>query len=368
MPKSEGRVIKMENNKDNSGFPDISGIFDIDENEIPSHSFEKFENTSSSADYGRTTERTGRTSERTGATTENSRTGRNAHPEDNIPHEKTDEERVEAARQRRRRNNAARVRVIRRRRLLAACIGVVLLVIGIFVIRGLVISSKKPVVELYETTIGDVAKKYEFPGAIITTSVSGSPIDTYAVVPENTYDVDGIKTGLRAIITDSDGNNYNATVNLIADEAGNSTLTAEIKKVLPTVTISSTSNVLVYVKPEGTVNLANDSAVTVTIITQEVIDTVFVPDSCINTDEGGKYVWEYSGFTKSIKKCYVTTSLSVDGNTAITGGLKKNKKIVLSVVSFDPEYPVSDGSKVKINKTEETKAIEETTEESTTNG
>jgi hypothetical protein len=366
----------MENKKNGSDLPDISGIFDIDENDVPSSSFEKFETSSyTSSDSGRTTERTGRTTERTsgttertGRTTENTRTSRTHRPEDKIPHEKTDEELVEAARERRRRANAKKIRVLRRRRLLAACIGLVIIIIAVFAIRAAVISSKKPVVLLYETTIGDVAEEYDFPGAIITTSVSGSPIDTYAIVPENTYDVDGIKTGQRAVITDADGSTYNATVNLIADEAGDSTLTAEIKKVLPTVTISSTSNVLVYVKPEGTVNLANDSAVTVTIVTEEVTDTVFVPDGCINTDEDGKYVWEYSGLTKSIKKCYVTTSLSVDGNTAIIGGLKKNKKIVLSVVSSNPEYPVSDGSKVKISDTEETTVKEETTEESTTNG
>ncbi len=312
----------MDENKRGSNLPDISNIFNVSENDIPNKLLDKPQ-----------ASKNGRAQNKNGVI---------------FPDGMTKEEQLEKQRTVRRRGNAAKMRRLRKRRLIIAAAVFVILAAIVFTVKTAVTVSKRPVTELYTVTVGSVRNTYDSSAVIVTAAPDGNPITTYAVVPENSYDLNGIAIGQSAILTSDSGKSYEAHVVNITEESADTALTETVKAALPDKTFSSASNIFIYVKPDAPMNEANGGVLTVSIITAEENNVTFVPDECIYNDKNGAFVWTVGRFTKTLKKKYVTVSISANGFTAVVGGLKKNERTVYKTITDTAERPLADGRKVKV--------------------
>lgn len=316
----------MDENKNGSFLPDISGVFDVNDSDIPDRLLDKpkQKNTARQEEHGVIfTDRT------------------------------TKEEQLKQQRTVRRRGNAKKLRRLRKRRLTAAAAVIILLAAAVFAVKTAVAVSKRPVVGIYTVTVGSVRSTYSSSAAVVTAAADSSPITTYALIPENSYDLNGIKTGQSAAVTNADGKTYEAHVTAITEENADTALTETVKTALPDKTLSASSNIFIYVKPDAPMNESDGTVLSVTIITAEVNDVTFVPDECIFGDKNGSFVWTVSRFGKVLTKKYVTVSLSANGYTSVVGGLKKNERVVCKTVTDTAERPLSDGLKVRIASSED---------------
>ena len=316
----------MDENKSGSGLPDISGVFNVNDSDIPNRLLEKPE-----------ARKTVRPQEERGVI---------------FTDRTTKEEQLKKQRTIRRRGNAAKKRRLRKRRLIIAAATVFAVIAIVFASKTAIENSKRPTVELYTVTVGAVRSTYESRAAVVTAAAGKNPIATYAVIPENSYDLNGIKTGQTATITNSDGKVYEAHVTDITEESADTALTESVRSALTDKTLSASSNILIYVKPDAPMNEADGTVLSVCIITAEVNDVTFVPNECIFNDNNGVYVWTVSRFGKTLTKKYVSVSLSANGYTAVIGGLKKNEKTVYKTVTDTAERPLTEGQKVKIASSE----------------
>lgn len=312
----------MDDNKNNSSLPDLSGIFNVNDSDIPSKLLEKPENL-----------------RRSSPQTDSSGVIFTDKP--------TKEQQLKQQQTVRRRGNAAKKRRLRRRRTIIAAAAVIAVFALIFAVKTAIANSKRPEVELYTVTVGDVRRTYDSVAAVITASTGGGPISTYAIIPENSYDLNNIKTGQSAIITGTGDKKYEAHVTGIAEEDADTALTETVKTVLTEKTFSAASNIFIYVKPDAPMNEADGTVLTVSITTAEELNVPFVPSECISTDKNGDYVWAVGKLSKKLTKKYVTKALTANGMTAIIGGLKKNEKVVLKAVTDTAERPLADGVKIK---------------------
>lgn len=312
---------KMDDRKSGAELPDISGIFNVNDSDIPSKLLKKPDRQPNSP-----------AREQRGVIFSE-------------PQEKEDI--LEKQRAVRRRGNAARKRRLKKRRRIIALISAAAVIAAVFAIKTAIERSKRPAAELYTVTEGAVRSTYVSDAAVITASANGNPISTYAVIPENSYDLNGIKNGQTATITNADGKVYEAHVTSIAEENADTSLTETVKAALTNKTFSAASNIFVYVKADAPMNEADGTVLSVCITTAEVTDVTYVPNECICNDNNGTYVWTVSRFGKVLTKKYVSTSLSANGFTAVTGGLKKNEKTVYKTVTDIAERPLVDGQKVR---------------------
>lgn len=312
----------MDEKKSGSGLPDISGVFNVNDSDIPDRLLDKPE-----------ARKTDRPQDRRGII---------------FTEQTTKEELLKKQRTVRRRGNAAKKRRLRKRRMITAAAVIAAAVIAVFAVKTAVENSKRPTVELYTVTVGAVRSTYESQAAVVTAATGKNPIATYAVIPENSYDLNGIKTGQTAMITNSDGKVYEAHVTDIAEESADTALTDSVGSALTDKTLSAASNIFIYVKPDAPMNEADGTVLSVCIITAEVNDVTFVPNECIYRDSNGAFVWTVSSFGKTLAKKYVTVSLSANGCTAVIGGLKKNEKTVYKTVTDTAERPLTEGQKVKV--------------------
>ena len=328
----------MDDDKNKNSLPDISGIFDVDDSRIPEHLINRPDLTSKrERDSGE------------GVLLEN--------------RQPTKAEQLKKQQRVRRRGNAAKKRRLHRKRINTALIVLAAVIVLALGIKAAVANSKKPTVEIYTVTVGAVQQLYDSPGSVVTAAAAGSPILTYAVIPENSYDLMNIAVGNKAMIKSSAGVQFEAKVAAIENESADTELTSELKEALPEKEFSASANILIYVKPDAPMNAADGEKVSVSIITDECTDTPFVPDECIITDKDGSYVWAVNRFTKVLSKKYITTALSAGGNTAVLGGLKKNERVVSKTVSDPAQFPLTEGKKVKITTAADSE--KQTTEEQT---
>ena len=308
----------MDDNKSNSPLPDISGVFNVSDSDIPDRLLEKPDSRRQKTD---------------GVILGTDREDK--------------EKQLERQRTVRRRGNAKKKKMLRRRRITAAVICFIVLVITVLSVKAAVANSKRPEVELYTVTVGDVRKTYDSASAVMTAAIDGSPISTYAIIPENSYDLYDIKTGQRAVITNKNGVSYDAHVTHITEENAGTPVSESVKTALPDKTFSAASNIFIYVKPDAPMNEADGTVLSVCIITAEELNVTFVPEKSIFHDKSGDFVWTAGRISKKLTKKYVTVSLTANGNTSIIGGLKKNERVVSDIISDTAVRPLENGVKIK---------------------
>lgn len=300
----------------NNNLPDLSGLFKIDENEIPDEIIQKEP-----------------VKQQSGESILLSKEAVDTLPK---PQRKV----IRKDRKQYKRKQAI---LLARKRIAVIAAAVIALVLTISLISFFADRAKRP-----EITFEKVRKETVVSYAKNTgvTYSNGNSIE--AVFIDNDYDVNFITTGQTVQMTTPDGLTVNGMVKEIKEEPAGSELITKYYNIL-TGTIPATSVYAVYILPDSTESFTQAGlAVDIQVITGTSEDTLTVPSSAIRTENGQTFVWIYSSFSKEISRQNVTVGISYDGRTEVTSGLRRSQKIVSSSSSLAEE--LSEGIKVRAKK------------------
>lgn len=306
----------MSENK-NELYPDISGLFDIDDKDIPAEIIEKAP-----------------VSEEIKKPILNSDEALKTLPKASRKAIAKDKK------QRKRKNqmNKARKKII-------TAASVVLAVIIAFGFIGYLISEhNKPSVTCEKPVKESISIHTDAIG-VTYTDTAGMNI----VFIDNEYDTHKIEAGQKAELVTAELKTT-GTVFAIKEELPESDLITNHYSVLASGSLSAdtppeTAVYAVYIRPDNAEEFtAAGKPVSVKVHTLVSEDTLTVPSSAVITDETGTYVWVYSVWTKSVSGQPVTTGIVSDGKTEITSGLKKSSRVVISGEINE----LADGVKVKV--------------------
>lgn len=300
----------------NNNLPDLSGLFKIDENEIPDEIIQKEP-----------------VKQQSGESILLSKEAVDTLPK---PQRKV-------IRKDRKQYKRKQTILLARKRIAVIAAAVIALVLTISLISFFADRAKRP-----EITFEKVRKETVVSYAKNTgvTYSNGNSIE--AVFIDNDYDVNFITTGQTVQMTTPDGLTVNGMVKEIKEEPAGSELITKYYNIL-TGTIPATSVYAVYILPDSTESFTQAGlAVDIQVITGTSEDTLTVPSSAIRTENGQTFVWIYSSFSKEISRQNVTVGISYDGRTEVTSGLRRSQKIVSSSSCLAEE--LSEGIKVRAKK------------------
>lgn len=303
------------NDKNNSNLPDLSGLFQIDEKDIPDEIIQK--------------EPVKKTMGESILLTKEAVNTLPKPQRKAINKEKKQKKRTQQI-------NTAKKRII------AIGAAVISLIFIISLISFLADRSKRP-----EVTFAKVQKETIVAYANNTgvTYSNGSSIE--AVFIDNDYDVNFISSGQTVQMTTEDGLTVNGMVKEIREEPVGSDIITKYYNIL-TGTMPSTSVYAVYVLPDSTESFTQAGVpVDIHVITGTSEKTLTVPSTAIRTDNGLPFVWIYSSFTKEISRQNVTVGISYDGRTEILSGVKRSQKVISS---SDITQELTQGIKVRATK------------------
>lgn len=293
-------------------YPDISGIFDIDKDNLPDKLIPK--------------EKT-QTELRTRFLTAEE------------PQEKTKAQIKEEAKQQK-----AQTRKKKREKFRKKTVAVISVLLVIFIafeaISFFVADSKKPVVTAQKPIEETICRYYEAKGITVTAGNSKQ-----IMVIDNDYDVHYIEKGQTVELTAEEINTLNGTVTDIKELSPDNEYIESFAESL-TGTLPSTPVYAIFISPENTDAVKKDGIIfSSKIITKKSEDTLTISSGAIQYSGNQPFVWIYSPIKKTLTKQDVKTGLSSDGKTEILAGVKKNDRIVISCsVDYAALY---EGIKVK---------------------
>lgn len=285
---------------DNNEYPDISGIFEIDENALPKELIEK----------------------------EAEKKKRGSKPiliseEKEKQFEKEREKQKREAQKRQRKKDEKRKKI--KRICTTALVFAAVIFVAVLSIKNFINTKKAPVVNLGTVETGEISVSYAA-NALMLLSDTGS---LYAAFVDNDFDLHSLENGQTAIITSADERTFIGQIQAIRSEEPGSDITARIQAMLPNGIYSSASNYVIYVAPSKSITGINENdTVTVEAIINYASDAMMIPVAALFSDDGGDFVWQYSSFSHKIKKVYVTTGIRNELNVQITDGLRQNASVV----------------------------------------
>lgn len=333
-------------------YPDLSGIFNIDEKDIPKVPIKKTENDQSYISQTRKKERQQRPERRPAQ--KRSSSDANSSVQRRSPQRNSSrqpEERVLTAErperhlspeERERRRKLKREKELKKAktRLILILSAILIVIAGVFAIKGAIANSKKPVVTLEKTVSEPMERSYSSEAAVLK-----NPFGTYAVLIDNDYDVHYLEKKQQAEVILNEDTVFHGVVDKIQEEDQEGTffekIAAALLKEHP-----ETSVYTVYISlsdPDGI--LKDGDKVNVKIITKSIDKAITVPTEAIRNDNGQSYVWLYHSIKKVISRQDISTGITADGKTEITAGLSKGD-IVVKTFSCE-EAELHNGMKVK---------------------
>ncbi len=304
---------------DKNEYPDISGIFDIDENSLPKELMEK----------------------------EKRKRDRRQKPilisEDSEKRmAKEREKELKAAHKKQRKKEKAKKKV---RQITAAVLAGVLIVFAAAAsIKGFFNAKNAPEVALGYVQSGEISVSH-MSHALMLLSDTGS---LYAAFVDNDFDLHSLENGRAAIITSADERTFVGQISSIHSEEIGSEITSRIQTMIPNGIYSSASNYVVCVTPAQSITGINENdTVTVETVIAYAADALIIPSAALFSDENGDFVWQYSSFTHKVKKVYVTAGINNGVNAQIKDGLRENAAIAYS--TNGEALTLSDNQRVKIS-------------------
>lgn len=309
----------MKDNSKNNNYPDISGLFQIDDKDIPDEIIKK--------DPDRKTVR---------EPILVSQQAVNTLPKPArkvITKEKKQKKRDEAV-------------ALAKKRIMIIGAVLITVILAVSLISYFSDRAKRPEA-VYEKVQKETVVAYAK-----NTGVTYSNGDSFeAVFIDNDYDVNFISPGQTVQMTTDDGLTVAGIVKEIKEEPVGSDIITKYHNIL-TGTMPATSVYAVYITPDSTESFTQAGMpLEIRVITGKSEDTLTVPSSAIQSDNGQSYVWIYSSFSKTITRKNVTVGLSYDGRTEITSEIKRSAKVIASF-SCSPEE-LADGIKVRAKKDKE---------------
>lgn len=303
-------------------YPDISGIFDIDESSLPKELIEK--------------------------EAENNRKSRNRQSilisqDKEKQFEKETEKKKKAELKRLRKKDEQRKKIKRTGTLVLT--GVLVVLVAVFSLKGFISAKRAPVVNLCTAETGEISVSY-MAKALMLLSDTGS---LYAAFVDNDFDLHSIVTGQSAIITSADERSFTGQIQAIRSQEPGSEITARIQAMLPNGIYSSASNYVIYVSPSQSITGINENdTVSVEVISDYATNALLIPAEALFSDDNGDFVWQYSSFSHKVKKVYVSTGIKNGSYTQVTEGLKKNASVVYPADSEN--ITLSDRQLVKVTQ------------------
>ena len=296
---------------DNRSYPDISGVFNIDDSKIPTKIIEKPQE------------------KKTAAPTESILL--------------RSETRAQTAQEEKRRKTevkvkkkAAKRKVFRQRMVLAGAVLVVLLAL-VLLIRGAVLEKRKPVVALTPVTRADVTAHYDTEGSVLSQQTDALNRVLYAVFVENDYDVYGLQKGQRATVTMGEDVTVTGVVEDIRKEESGSDIISRLIAVFSGAGFSTASNYTVFISLDESSLLEENATVRISVTTGIAENVLTVPAAAVFKEDGQHYVWVYKSFGKKLKRQDVSIGLEADGVVEIKKGLSEEDTVVKDVVSENKE-------------------------------
>lgn len=316
----------MSDKKIDDIYPDLSGIFDIDDSDVPKTPIKRPDEKRNSF----LTDRSKHTDNR-----KKSGSDQRILTAD-LPDRKLSREEL-AERRRKKREQEIRIAKTRLIILLSAILIVIIAAIGI---KTAVANSKMPVADIARASVEKMDRTYEARAAILK-----NPLGTNAVLIDNDYDVHHLEKNQYAEVRKTEGPLFKGTVEKIQEEDRESDYFKKIAALLlkeqPETSVYS-----VYITIDDPDDkLSDGDTVDVKILTKTVDKALSVPSSAVYTNSNQPYVWKYHSVKKVILKQEVTTGITADGKTEITAGLEKGD-LVISEISCS-EDDLYNGMKIK---------------------
>lgn len=313
----------MTNNTDNNKLPDLTGIFDIDEKDIPKKIIKR----------------------------DNDISSKKVEPiltSDEAMKTLPVKERKALKDDRKMRKRHAFNKSMRKK---AALLGVIAVAV-IIVLMSTANNDKKnaPKVELTSPTITTLSEYFTSESVTVIDTVQGKTV----VFFDNEYSVHNIKTGQKAVATTLDGKTVECTVKTITAEEPDSSV---IKNYYEKLTGKKAATVIytVYALPNTQDAFENNIDIkSFTVTTNTVQNALTVPKDAVlvKEDESGSefyrkyYVFVYSKKDSSISELQISVGIINDEVYEVTAALPPDAQIVVS--SSNGLSELSDGMKVRV--------------------
>ena len=291
--------------------PDISGVFDIDENKIPKTIIDK-------------------PIQPPAAKQTQSILLPGEKPAETKKREKQERAQVKA------KKKEAQRKVLRSRLIMAglALLAVLLLALGI---RAAILEHNKPTVAVTEVARETLTSHYDTQGSVMAQAQDEYTTVYYAVFVENDYDVYGLQKGQRALVQLNEEVTVSGVVSDIRKEESDSTVISWLISVFSGASYSTASNYTVFIALDESSYIEKDAPVQITVTTGVAEDVLSVPAGAINKEDAQHYVWVYKSLGKKLKRQDVSVGLETDGKVEIRSGLSEGDFVVTDVLGDNTE-------------------------------
>ena len=352
--------------KDDAGgrYPDLSGVFQIDDNEIPTNIIlQKQPETPESAAARAAEPILLRKPGEARRQTENSRRKPAPRPEASYARSREpvllrqpddaqarrdqklaleERQRMREERRRKQRRNA----LIRRVAVFGGA-AVILIVL-------LTVAFHKPVPQILTENVREAAVEASFTvqAALIQDPLGTGEEYLYAVAALTPEEAASVQENSKVKLVYDDAKTVTGVVSAIRTEPADSSLLETLGTLLPAFTVQEDGVTLAVMLPDDPAAVLGGDVVSAQVVTAESRQTLTVPRRALRTDGTDVYVWVYGakGAGKKLTRRTVTVGLLSDDAAEITNGLEKGETVVIGCTL--PPTDVKDGMKVKIVKTE----------------
>lgn len=302
----------MSDKKNNNEYPDISGLFDIDTEDLPEQLIPKDPASPAIKTRFLTAE----------------------EPSSLSKAEKKAAEKEKKAEIKKKKRSRLRKRIV-------ITISVLLVFFIAFeTISFFVADAKKPVITAQKPVEETISRYYSAKGVTVTEQNR-----LQIVFIDNDYDVHYIEKGQTVEIKSADSTVISGKVTDIKEQSPDTEYIRTYFSIL-TGTLPSTPVYAVFITPDSADTLEKDGIpLDIKVITKTSEKALTVASSAIQMTGNQHFVWIYSPFTKTLTKQDVRVGISSDGKTEIIAGIEKNDRVVISFSSA-PET-LYEGIKVK---------------------
>ena len=303
----------MDDKSGRSDYPDLSGVFDIDDSMIPDKMIERDPDAVKIHEPILTSDAASRY----------------------LPDEARkaiEKDKKEKKKQEKRKNR--RIKTI-------IALSSVLAVLLISIITGIVLTDMKtPEVSTQKPVIETISRYHT--GNAVTVKEGNS---LFAVFIDNDYDVHYIEKGQTVELKTAEGIIAGGTVTDIKELSADSVIIEKYHSML-TSQKPSTSVYAVYISVADDALFSSEGiALEAKVLTKTAFDAMTLPSSAVVMNGNKHYVYVYSSFRHMLTMKEVNVGITVDGKTEIIRGIKKSDRIA---VSFScPVEQLYDGIRVK---------------------
>lgn len=359
---------------DRSGkYPDISGVFNIDDSEVPTNVILKKQSETEKSAAGPVLFRQPETayrpqpaeapSRRPAPEPETRRPAANTYDrpaaasrepillrQPNGEDARRQQQVAQAERQRRleEKRRARRRTVMIHRGILLGALAVLLVIL-----LAAVLHKPTPQVLIDRVKEATVEASFTVEAALIQDPAGTGEDRLYAVAVLSEAEAAAAQEGGKATLVYPEDKTVTGIVSSVLEEPADSTLLETLGTLLPELTVPAEGLTLAVILPDDPAAVEGGDVVSAQIVTETSRQVLTVPRGALRADGSEVIVWVYNtkGMTKKLERRVVTVGLLSDTNAEIASGLETGEAVVIGS-TLGPES-LKNGMKVKLAKTDE---------------